>query len=791
MSSIKAWDEIVAKMKKKLFRWKLNTLSVGGRLTLLKSVLGSTPIYNMSIFKVPKFVLNYMKSLRRNFFNGVQEGDRKIDWVKWSKVLASKKFGGLGVSSFFALNSLKDKGVDLISHCKIRVGKGTCTSFWNDLWIGDSILKLSFPRLFALEENKVISVADKLHSSISSFFRRPVRGGEEAQQLDQLSVILDSVSLSNMDDRWYWDLNGDGVFLVKDVRSLLNEVFLPKMDAPTRWIKCIPIKLVLFVTTSLKTRLTYSLVVQLRKMFRNLFVDGGIWMFNLTNHMIVGSLGSNLSDLDLRRKMCWNASFTFLGGAFDDVERYTRNYEAYEQFLAMTNQEARGSGSGIKRTRTYIPCEREEAEQRLLDDYFGNDDTPPKYPEDNFRRKYRMSSTLFAKIVNDITSYDAQPLLEYFCFFRKRIDALSRNSISPILKITSAIRQLAYGTAPDAFDEYLQIDERCSRECLDNFKKCIYVLYVEEYLRKPSLDDIEKTYALHEEKHRLPGMLESIDCMHWDWRNCPKALHGQFKRKDHKYLSHPDNGGNTGMLHNDLHCARYKIIMPPRMRTQSAGRPAAESLGGGTGERVGRGGRGRRPREEGVNGNVEGANRGAPDFSTIIAQQLQNLLPAMLAQVSNRGNVGNQNGNVVNENVQENVGNVIVNGNRVGCSYKEFLACNPKEYDGKGGVVVLTRWIEKMEYVHDMSGCSVDQKVKYTAGSFVGKALTWWNSQIRMLGREVAISMPWNDFKFMLIQEFCPSIEMQKLESELWNHAMVGAGMLRICIGLHSLLGLS
>ncbi|GJT60005.1 hypothetical protein Tco_1003538 [Tanacetum coccineum] len=53
-----------------------------------------------------------------------------------------------------------------------------------------------------------------------------------------------------------------------------------------------------------------------------------------------------------------------------------------------------------------------------------------------------------------------------------------------------------------------------------------------------------------------------------------------------------------------------------------------------------------------------------------------------LEKVSNRGNVGNQNGNVVNDNVQENVGNMLVNGNRVGCSYKEFLACNPKEYDG-------------------------------------------------------------------------------------------------------------
>ncbi|GJV05177.1 putative reverse transcriptase domain-containing protein [Tanacetum coccineum] len=231
--------------------------------------------------------------------------------------------------------------------------------------------------------------------------------------------------------------------------------------------------------------------------------------------------------------------------------------------------------------------------------------------------------------------------------------------------------------------------------------------------------------------------------------------------------------------------------MPPRMRTRNAGRFVAESLGGGTGVWVGRGGRGRRPREgndehvddlngqgnnqsmganggvEGVNGNVEGVNGGAPDFSMIIAQQLQNLLPAMLSQVGNQGNTGNQNGNVSNENVQENIRTVLVNGNRVGCSYKEFLACNPKEYDGKGGVVVLTRWIEKMENVQDMSGFSVDQKVKYTAGSFVGKDLTWWNSQIRTLRWEVVVSMSWNDFKFMTIKEFCPSHEMQKLVPHL------------------------
>ncbi|GJT02300.1 putative reverse transcriptase domain-containing protein [Tanacetum coccineum] len=71
-------------------------------------------------------------------------------------------------------------------------------------------------------------------------------------------------------------------------------------------------------------------------------------------------------------------------------------------------------------------------------------------------------------------------------------------------------------------------------------------------------------------------------------------------------------------------------------------------------------------------------------ISSAELNRLQNLLPAMLAQISNQGNVGNQNGNVVNENIQENVGNVIVNGNQVGCSYKEFLACNPKNMMEKG-----------------------------------------------------------------------------------------------------------
>ncbi|GKE66586.1 hypothetical protein Tco_1520747 [Tanacetum coccineum] len=162
--------------------------------------------------------------------------------------------------------------------------------------------------------------------------------------------------------------------------------------------------------------------------------------------------------------------------------------------------------------------------------------------------------------------------------------------------------------------------------------------------------------------------------------------------------------------------------MPLRMTTQSTGRYTAAPRGGVMGGRVGKGARRTREpvrRNNETIGELDGqgndqgveANRGVsrvPDFSTIIAQQLQNLLPTLLAQ--------------------GDVRNVIVNNDQMGCTYKEFLACNLKEYDGKGGFIVYTRSIKKMESVQDMSGCEDNQKVKNTAGSFVGKALTWWNS---------------------------------------------------------------
>ncbi|GJV95170.1 putative reverse transcriptase domain-containing protein [Tanacetum coccineum] len=118
------------------------------------------------------------------------------------------------------------------------------------------------------------------------------------------------------------------------------------------------------------------------------------------------------------------------------------------------------------------------------------------------------------------------------------------------------------------------------------------------------------------------------------------------------------------------------------------------------------------------------SNEENPDIAAVIAQQLQTILPQIITQVTNNVNNANANGG---------------NGWNNRCSYKTFMACNPKEYDGKGGVIALTRWIKKIESVFDNSRCAENQQVKFAASSFVNKALTWWNTQVQARGREAAI----------------------------------------------------
>ncbi|GKC69240.1 hypothetical protein Tco_1115123 [Tanacetum coccineum] len=262
MSRINSWDDIVNKVKARLSKWKMKTLLIGGRLTLLKSVLGSMPIYHLSMYKVPAKVLHTMESIRSHFFNDVETNEKKMVWASWSSVLASKNNGGLGISSFYALNralmfkwvwrfrtqgsslwarviaaihgdlghlhilptssysstwmdivretfSLKQQGIDLITYISKKVGNGENSLFWDDIWMGDTILKEQYPRVYALETCKSILIAEKLaHSNIEVSLRRPPRAGAELYQTNELSSMLASIQLPMIQDRWVWSLDG-------------------------------------------------------------------------------------------------------------------------------------------------------------------------------------------------------------------------------------------------------------------------------------------------------------------------------------------------------------------------------------------------------------------------------------------------------------------------------------------------------------------------------------------------------------------------------------------------------
>ena len=100
MARIKGWDSLVERFRVKLSKWKVKALSIGGRSTLIKSVLGGLGIYYLSLFVMPVTIVKKLESLRATFFWGGTETEKKMAWIKWDQVLAKKENGGwiLGVS---------------------------------------------------------------------------------------------------------------------------------------------------------------------------------------------------------------------------------------------------------------------------------------------------------------------------------------------------------------------------------------------------------------------------------------------------------------------------------------------------------------------------------------------------------------------------------------------------------------------------------------------------------------------------------------------------------------------
>ena len=92
---------------------------------------------------------------------------------------------------------------------------------------------------------------------------------------------------------------------------------------------------------------------------------------------------------------------------------------------------------------------------------------------------------------------------------------------------------MAYGNTADAVDEYLQMSERTSRECMYQFARVVVAEFGDIYLRRPNANDVQRLYEAHEQRHGFPGMLGSLDCTHWDWQRCPTAWKGQYTGGHH------------------------------------------------------------------------------------------------------------------------------------------------------------------------------------------------------------------------------------------------------------------
>nr|GEY76520.1 hypothetical protein [Tanacetum cinerariifolium] len=107
--------------------------------------------------------------------------------------------------------------------------------------------------------------------------------------------------------------------------------------------------------------------------------------------------------------------------------------------------------------------------------------------------------------------------------------------------------------------------------------------------------------------------------------------------------------------------------------------------------------------------------------ATAIEQLIEQRIIEALATLGNNKNSGNPHNSDSNN---------IVGGERTArhYTYKDFLNCQPLNFKGTEGVVLLAHWFEKMESVFHISNCIIECQVKYATCTLLGSALTWWNT---------------------------------------------------------------
>ncbi|GJR43196.1 hypothetical protein Tco_1311299 [Tanacetum coccineum] len=176
----------------------VKTLSIGGRLTLIKSVLTSLPLYHMSLYKAPLGVLRDLESLRRNFFNGAVYNESEFSMIMGLEIFFRRMIP-FGMSLIAVLYGNRSPFV--------HTGSVSSLSPWNCILkelnslSAKEILFLVYMRGSSKRYSVAVNYIDA--SFVASFSRNP-RGGVEVRAASHLVERVGSISLSSSNDRWAW-----------------------------------------------------------------------------------------------------------------------------------------------------------------------------------------------------------------------------------------------------------------------------------------------------------------------------------------------------------------------------------------------------------------------------------------------------------------------------------------------------------------------------------------------------------------------------------------------------------
>lgn len=95
---------MIEHISKKLDSWKGRLLSIGGRVTLIKSSIYSLPLYYMSLFPIPEAVIEQINKIQRHFLWSGDYEKWSLSLVAWSIIELPKALGGLVIGNIFHRN---------------------------------------------------------------------------------------------------------------------------------------------------------------------------------------------------------------------------------------------------------------------------------------------------------------------------------------------------------------------------------------------------------------------------------------------------------------------------------------------------------------------------------------------------------------------------------------------------------------------------------------------------------------------------------------------------------------